>query len=113
MPDVHGSDVDVVEAYLTLGLRLGRFDDAIVDAYYGPAALRDTVAAESRREPGALLDDASTLLRRIDRGEGESVEGQRRRWLQSQIRGLHMVCRVLAGEAVGRRRHRPPRSTAC
>lgn len=100
MPDVHGSDVDVVEAYLTLGLRLGRFDDAIVDAYYGPEALRYTVAAEPRREPGALLDDASTLLRWIDRGEGESVEGQRRRWLQSQVRGLHMVCRVLAGEAV-------------
>ena len=41
---------EVVERYLTLGLRLGRHVDGLVDSYYGPAELAEAVnAADPRR----------------------------------------------------------------
>ena len=52
----------VVERYLTLGLRLGRHVDGLVDAYYGPPELAAAVEAEEPRAPAALAADADELL---------------------------------------------------
>jgi hypothetical protein len=81
--------VTVAERYLELGLRLGRHVDGLVDAYYGPRALKEQVDAEELIDAAQLSADAGALL-------GELPDG----WLYDQVRGCATYARVLAGEAV-------------
>jgi hypothetical protein len=74
---------DPVERYLTLGLRLGRHLDGLVDAYYGPPELA-AAAEEGAPVPLPELADAA-----------------RRRWLRAQVVGLHTTARRLGGEPIG------------
>lgn len=90
----------LVRRYVELGLRLGRHDDGIVDAYYGPPEWRAAIADEPVRPPGELAAEARRLLGDLDGGADPEVEGQRRVWLRSQLVGLWTVCRVLDGEAI-------------
>ena len=74
----------VVERYLTLGLRLGRHVDGLVDAYYGPPELAAAVEAEEPRAPAALAADADELLAELpDAGLDQTRAG----WLGDQLRG--------------------------
>lgn len=91
----------IVERYLELGLRLGRHVDGFVDAYYGPAALAERVAAEPVVAPAQLRADAAALLADLDAGvAADAVDPGRRRWLRAQVVGLHTSARKLAGEPV-------------
>jgi hypothetical protein len=85
----------VPEAYVELGLRLGRHVDGLVDAYYGDPAVKERVDAEPPAEPRALVEEAGRLLSVVDE---EDLEDQRRRWLRAQLVGLETVARKLAGE---------------
>lgn len=76
-------------SYLKLGLRLGRHDDGVVDAYFGPPELAAAVAAEPLVDPRALVADAEALLNDLDDG-----------WLRDQVVGLHTFARVLAGDGL-------------
>jgi len=62
-----------VEAYLTLGLRLGRHIDGMVDAYYGPQELAAAVAAEPVVPPEQLVVESRSLLAAL--GSGEPLDG--------------------------------------
>jgi hypothetical protein len=75
------------EAYILLGLRLGRHVDGLVDAYYGPTELNEQVAAEPVAEPAVLIEQADALLAALDGG-----------WLRDQAVGLRTYAGVLAGE---------------
>jgi hypothetical protein len=77
------------EAYILLGLRLGRHVEGLVDAYYGPEELSRQVEAELVAEPVALVEDGEALLARLDDG-----------WLRDQALGLRTCAGVLAGEAL-------------
>jgi len=77
-----------VEQYLRLGLQLDRHVDGVVDAYYGPAELAATVAAESPVAPERLVDAAEGLLDELEDG-----------WLRDQVVGLRTYAGVLAGES--------------
>src|SRR5262249_47295603 len=77
-----------VERYLRLGLQLDRHVDGVVDAYYGPAELKATVAAESPVAPAQLVDVADGLLDELEDG-----------WLRDQVVGLRTYAGVLAGES--------------
>lgn len=79
----------VTERYLLLGLRLGRHVDGIVDAYYGPPELAESVAAAEPVEPRRLVEDAEALLHEVPDG-----------WLRDQISGLRTYAATLAGDAV-------------
>jgi hypothetical protein len=79
--------VTIAERYLVLGLRLGRHVDGLVDAYYGPARLKEEVDGEELVPAGRLVADAERLLGEVDD-----------EWLGDQLRGLHTYARVLAGE---------------
>ncbi len=102
----------LVEEYLTLGLRLGRHIDGMVDAYYGPPEHRARVDAEPVRPPERLVAEAHTLLAAIDAGSaldpGESGAGNedgaapaRRHWLRAQVVGLVTTAAKLSGERIG------------
>jgi hypothetical protein len=76
----------ILERYLTLGLRLGRHVDGIVDSYAGPLEIAAAVDAEPLREPAELAADAETLLGEVDEP-----------WLHDQVRGLHTCASFMAG----------------
>ncbi|MDA8341073.1 MAG: DUF885 domain-containing protein [Actinomycetota bacterium] len=102
----------VVERYLRLGLELGRHVDGLVDAYYGPAGLAAAVAAAPLEPPDRLAMAARRLLADLDTGRelgdptgvdpgpASGADAGRRRWLRSQVVGLEMTARRLAGEPV-------------
>jgi hypothetical protein len=93
------TDSAFVERYLVLGLRLGRYLDGLVDAYYGPVELAQRVDDEPVPELGALLYDANELILELDAGGGPD-EVQRRRWLRAPLAGKHTPARKLSGEVV-------------
>lgn len=104
-------EASLIARYLELGLRVGRHIDGFVDSYYGPHEISNRVSTEPARSPEMLRHDARALLSAIDAGVpvGNVVVGddlgpdtpERRRYLRSQLVGIEMTTRVLAGERVG------------
>ncbi len=106
----------IIERYIELGLRLGRHVDGFVDAYYGPPAIAERVAAEPVMAPENLAADAARLIADLDNGIddgptdgradapgdscGTALDAGRRRWLRAQVVGLHTSARKLAGEPI-------------
>jgi hypothetical protein len=80
---------DLWERYLLLGLRLGRHVDGLVDAYYGPASLKERVDAEPLTAPAELADEAGALARRAPSA-----------WLHAQLVGCETTARRLDGEPI-------------
>jgi len=111
------ADSGLVDRYLLLGLRLGRHIDGLVDAYYGPPAAADAVAAEPLVTPALLVAAARELLAAIDAGDplgepsatvsgvtgsgGDGAAPARRHWLRAQVLGLLTTARRLGGEEIG------------
>ena len=73
--------------YLRLGLQVGRHEDGIVDAYFGPPDLATEVEAAAPVEPRLLVAEAEALLDELDDG-----------WLRDQVVGLRTYAGTLAGE---------------
>lgn len=92
------AEAGTVERYLELGLALGRHVDGLVDAYFGPPALAERVAAAPPTPPSRLAEDARRLLADLDH---DDLSADRRHWLAAQVRGLHTTARRLAGEPIG------------
>jgi hypothetical protein len=88
---------DIVERYLTLGLRLGKHVEGLVDAYYGPAELARAVDAEPLRDAAALATEADSLVSAV---QTAGLDVQRKGWLGDQVRGLRVYAGVLAGETL-------------
>jgi hypothetical protein len=85
------------ERYILLGLRLGEHVDGLVDAYFGPPELKETVSAEGKLEPEALIDEARAVRAKVAGVE----DAQRRVWLEAQVDGLECVAEMVAGREVG------------
>jgi hypothetical protein len=82
------------ERYLLLGLRLGKHVDGLVDGYFGPQELQETVDREDPVDPNLLLDEALALSTEIATWNGDP---QRTRWLSGQLDGLACVAEMVAG----------------
>jgi hypothetical protein len=111
---------EVVERYLALSLAMNRHVDGLVDAYYGPEAIADRVAAAPVMTPENLVAEARGLLGAIDAGEplgdpdaarypgrnrlevtpDAGKDAARRHFLRSQTIGLLTSARKLAGEPI-------------
>lgn len=92
------ADAGVVERYLELGLALGRHVDGLVDAYFGPPAVAERVAAAPPVSPANLAGDARRLLADLEHAD---LDAARRHYLAAQVRGLLTTARRLAGEPIG------------
>ncbi|HSH21358.1 MAG TPA: hypothetical protein VK992_01915 [Candidatus Caenarcaniphilales bacterium] len=84
---------DLARDYLVLALSIGRLEDGIVDAYYGPPELK--AAAETRDLAAAELAIEAAALR--ERAARER-DVQRGRWLDRQLVALETLSRRFAGE---------------
>jgi hypothetical protein len=91
------NDGTVPERYVRLCLQVGAHVEDFVDAYFGPAALKEEALAEGPRDPQALRDEALALLEDTPR---EGLEDDRVRWLIGQLRGVECVTARLAGEDI-------------
>jgi hypothetical protein len=87
--------VDFLERYLLLGLRLDRYVDGFVDAYYGPPELAEQAKAEEPTPPADLAAEAAALAAELPFDE------RRNEWLRAQLAGCETTARRLAGEPVG------------
>jgi len=81
--------VDRGEAYVLLGLRLGRHAEGLVDAYYGPPELKAQVDAEPLAEHADLVAQGDSLIAELHDG-----------WLRDQALGLRTCAGKLAGEEI-------------
>ncbi|HEX6763183.1 MAG TPA: hypothetical protein VF094_10300 [Gaiellaceae bacterium] len=86
---LRGVGLTEAERYLELGLRLGRHVDGLVDAYYGPAELKEQVDAEEIVDAWLLAGHADALAAGLPDG-----------WLRDQVRACATYARVLAGEPI-------------
>ena len=77
--------------YLRLTLEIDKHIDGYIDAYYGPAALRDEVRAAPLRSPADLLDD-------VDRLEANIPEDDPARavYLAATLRAIECTVRMVA-----------------
>jgi hypothetical protein len=82
------------ERYLLLGLRLGEHVDGLVDGYFGPQELQETVDREDPVDPNLLLDEARALSADVATWNGDP---HRTRWLNGQLEGLVCVAEMVAG----------------
>lgn len=79
----------VAERYVQLGLQIGRHEDGMVDAYFGPPELAADVEGAPPVEPRELVADAERLLDELSDG-----------WLRDQVVGLRTYAGGLAGESI-------------
>ena len=71
----------IAERYLLLGLRLGKHVDGLVDGYFGPPQLQQTVDGEDTVDPNVLLEEARALSVEV---ASSNDDPQRMRWLSGQ-----------------------------
>jgi hypothetical protein len=88
----------VPDRYVSLCLRVGAHVEDFVDAYIGPPALEQQIAAEEPHDPPRLRDEALALLEELP---DEDLEEDRVRWLRAQLRAIECVTAGLAGEEIG------------
>lgn len=82
--------------YVRLAFRMEPHIDGLIDAYHGPAEIRDAAKAEPAT-PEELVREADALLERIAR---EDIELSRVDYLTAQVSALATLARKLAGEEI-------------
>jgi len=88
------------EQYILLLLRIDRHAAGYVDAYLGPPGPRETVAAETLRDPAGLLADAAELRGTLAR---QGYPALRQGFLEKQLRAIEGMVRKLTGEVLSYR----------
>jgi hypothetical protein len=84
---------ELAHDYILLGLSVGRLEDGIVDAYYGPPEVRAEADA-GKTTAEELAANASALRTRA----AADPDPLRARWLDRQLVALETLARRLAGE---------------
>ncbi|UBV42196.1 DUF885 domain-containing protein [Deinococcus taeanensis] len=82
----------IAERYVRLAHAIDAHSDGFIDGYGGPREW----AVREKRDPAALQQDAQALLADV----AGVAEPERRAWLEVQVRAMHTMARLLAGEAL-------------
>jgi hypothetical protein len=91
----------LAENYVRLGLQIGAYDPAFVDAYYGPDSLKPKYPTAAVLPKDSLLHAANLQQQEIDSllktGLADSSQ-QRLHWISAQLTAFHRRIRMIAGE---------------
>jgi hypothetical protein len=101
-PAASSSPLDVAaNEYVRLVLALGEHDADYVDAYYGPAEIREAVRAEAK-PVDAIRHDAEALLARISAvaEPAGAIERLRRDYLRTQTAAIAARAAMLSGTSL-------------
>jgi len=88
---------DLSRRYVELAFGIERHQPGMVDAYFGPEAIRTEALAAPEPSPGELLDQAAALLEDVTAAE---LPPSRTDYLTAQVTALHAACRRFAGEVI-------------
>ena len=82
------------EDFLKLALRIDKHNKGYVDFYIGPEYISQIVASESITAPIKLLNDAETLIKKLDKQGYDKV---RERYLLKTLTAMKTTVELLLG----------------
>lgn len=91
----------LAEKYVRLGLTIGQYDEAFVDAYYGPDSLRPAGNKAAVFPKDSLLNAVQALTEEINtlaKAEKNDTLLARVRWINAQLTAFAGRIRIVAGE---------------
>lgn len=91
----------LAEKYVRLGLTIGQYDEAFVDAYYGPDSLRPVTNKATVFPKDSLLNAVGELTKEINALAKESKKDTllaRVRWINAQLTAFAGRIRIVSGQ---------------
>lgn len=92
----------LAEKYVRLGLTIGQYDEAFVDAYYGPDSLRPQAPKAAAFPKDSLLkavaDLSGELQALVHSGKNDTLLRTRAAWIQAQLTAFAGRIRIFAGQ---------------
>ncbi|MBI2283560.1 MAG: hypothetical protein HYU71_07625 [Bacteroidetes bacterium] len=92
----------LAEQYVRLGLTIGQYDEAFVDAYYGPDSLRPQAPKAAVFPKDSLLKavaELSVKLQELARfGKNDTLLQTRTAWIQAQLTAFTSRIRIFSGQ---------------
>lgn len=92
----------LAEKYVRLGLTIGQYDEAFVDAYYGPDSLRPQAPKAAAFPKDSLLkavaDLSGELQALVHSGTNDTLLRTRAVWIQAQLTAFAGRIRIFAGQ---------------
>jgi hypothetical protein len=91
----------LAEKYVRLGLTIGQYDEAFVDAYYGPDSLRPVGNKAAVFPKDSLLNAVQVLMTEIDalaKDEKNDTLLARVRWINAQLTAFAGRIKIVAGQ---------------
>jgi hypothetical protein len=96
------TDLDqLARSYVSLGLYIGQYDEAFVDAYYGPDSLKPVGVKATVFPKDSLIAAVTTLrdaLAKHIQSDTDSVVQQRAGWIDDQLIAFERRIRIYSGE---------------
>ncbi len=101
LPNANAALNRLAEKYVRLGLTIGQYDEAFVDAYYGPDSLRPTGTKAIVFPKDSLLNAVQELTRDINalaKDVNNDTLLSRVRWINAQLMAFAGRIRIVAGQ---------------
>lgn len=99
---VASADINqLAQQYVRLSLVIGQYDEAFVDAYYGPDSLKPTAPAAAVFPKDSLLNAVRSLKAQFDQialTDSLGAEGHRAAWIADQLIAYDRRIRIFSGE---------------
>ncbi|HEV7347091.1 hypothetical protein [Telluribacter sp.] len=92
----------IAERYVRLGLAIGQYDPAFVDAYYGPDSLQPVGAKSAQFPKDSLLGAVNNLIQELqpftDASQPSDTLRMRAEWMTKQLTAFDRRIRIATGE---------------
>lgn len=88
----------LAEQYVRLGLTIGQYDEAFVDAYYGPDSLKPKGTKNATFPKDSLLAAVDTLSKALNSFSANDSLAKRAAWIQAQLKAFERRIKIFAGE---------------
>ena len=88
----------IAQQYISLALVIGQYDEAFVDAYYGPDSLKPTTPKATVFPKDSLLTAVRALKSEVDAIAQADTSNHRAAWMSDQLIAFDRRVRIFAGE---------------
>lgn len=90
----------IATEYVRLGLHIGQYDPAFVDAYYGPDSLKPTGTPKSEFPKDSLLGAVNNLMAQLSAFDSVKTDTIKNRaiWIKGQLRAFSRRIKIVGGE---------------
>ncbi len=88
----------IAQQYIRLALVIGQYDEAFVDAYYGPDSLKPTTPKAAVFPKDSLLTAVRALKAEVDAMVQSDTANHRAAWMSDQLTAFDRRVRIFGGE---------------